>query len=99
MTRDDRVLEAQLFVENQLAGKGLFPYAELLAVRDALRPYVDDMQDAGWYPDCEACYDQLLAEWHEVNQAIDRHRLAALQRWRSRRGTQAASPRKGERRP
>jgi len=95
MTPEARVLEAQLFVESHLAGKGLLPYAELLAVRDALRPYVDDLQDAGWYPDCEACHDQLLAEWREVNQAIERHRQAALERWRSRRATATAAPRKG----
>lgn len=99
MTTDPRVLAAQLFVEKHLADKNTQSYVELLAVRDALRPYVEDMHDAGWYPDCEECYEQLRAEWREVNQALDRYRQGALQRWRSRRNATRLRPASEGRRP
>lgn len=85
MSPDPRVIAVQRFVDQHLAGKSGWSYSDLLAVRDALRPYVEDMDEAGWYPDCEECYAQLRAEWQDVNRRIEHYRLAALQRWRASR--------------
>ena len=84
MSTDPKVLEIQRIVDLHMANKGL-SYSDLLAVRDVLKPYVEDMHDTGWYHDCEASYAQLRAEWQEVNQQLDRYRHSALQRWRARK--------------
>lgn len=83
MSANPKVAEIQRFVDQQLASKCSLPYPDLLAVRDAIRPYVEDMDETGWYPDCEECYAQLRAEWQEVNRQIERYRQVALQRWRA----------------
>lgn len=79
-----KCLEIQRFVEQHLAHKHSLPYVDLLAVRDALKPYVEDMNDAGWYLDCEASYAQLRSEWQDVNHQIKRYQDSALQRWRAK---------------
>ncbi|MBO9539656.1 hypothetical protein J7643_03590 [bacterium] len=85
MSTDPKVIEVQRFVEEHLASKRALTYLDLLAVRDALKPYVEDMNDAGWYLDCESSYSQLRAEWQEVNRQLERYRHDALQRWRARK--------------
>lgn len=83
MSANPKVLAVQRFVDQQLANKISLPYADLLAVRDALKPYVEDMNDAGWYQDCEESHARLQAEWREINRQLERYRQAALQRWRA----------------
>lgn len=91
MSANPKVAEIQRFVDQQLASKCSLPYPDLLAVRDALKPHVEDMGDAGWYPDCEETYAQLQVEWREVNRQIERYRQAALQRWRALKNSPVAA--------
>lgn len=63
----------------------LLPYQDLLAVRDALAPYIEQMEDSSAFAGHEQLYADLQDDWKEVNRQIHSYRREALRRWQTLR--------------